>query len=520
MHSIDWCPDGQCLLYLSREAPGKEEKRLKEEGGIRVVDGFVRMPQVWTVEVAGGQCRQLTRDRSAKAAARWSPDGRRIAFEQRPDPTANQAFGSRLYVMEASGKGKRRLTSASDCENAPRWSPDGQEIAYLRRTALRYPQLDELAMVPLRGGGARVLTRRLDRSVTEMQWAPDGRHIVAAVHDGMRQHLHAVAARGGRCRPLTEGDRLVSAPRLAGGRMAFLSESCTEPGEIHVAAPDGRGEERLTATNPQVKGWRLGRTRALRWKAPDGLEVEGVLVLPPDYRKGRALPLIVEPHGGPAGARTWGFYAGWQVLAGRGYAVLAPNFRGSAGYGQAFVAANEDDFGGGDFADVMSGVDALVEKGIADPRRLGIMGYSYGGYMTAWAIGQTDRFRAAVAGAGVTNLQSFYGTSDIQWFTRQYQRGAPWERAERYAAQSPITFVGRVKTPTLIYHGDEDRRVPMEQSEQLYVSLRERGVPTQLVRYPRAGHGLSEYHHRRDCLERIVAWLDRWVKPARARGWR
>lgn len=518
VQGIEWSPDGSQLLFLSREAPGEEEKRLREQGGIRVVDRRPRMWQVWTVEVASDRCRQVTADRSSKAAARWSPDGRWIAFEQRHDPTANQVFRSSLWVIRASGKGRRRLTADSACETAPRWSPDGKQIAFLRRAVPGYTQLDKLAVVPARGGEARVLTSRLDRSVVELSWTPLGKCLLIVVHDGMRQHAHAMALRGGPLRPLTSGDRVVSSLRLAGPRLVFLSGSATEPAEIHVAADDGTGERRLTATNPRVKHLRLGRTRAVSWSSGDGLRLEGVLVLPPGYRKGKPLPLIVEPHGGPAGARTWGFYSTWQVLAGHGYAVLSPNFRGSAGYGQAFVAANEDDFGGGDFADLMAGVDALVEQGIADPRRLGIMGYSYGGYMTAWAIGQTDRFRAAVAGAGVTNLQSFYGTSDIQWFTRDYQRGRPWERPERYAAQSPITYVGRVKTPTLIYHGDEDRRVPMEQSEQLYVSLRERGVPTELVRYPREAHGLTEYWHQRDCLERILGWLDRWIRNRRAPG--
>lgn len=518
VQGIEWSPDGRQILFLSREPVGEEEKRLREQGGIRVVDQHPRQWQVWTVEVATGRCRQVTADRSTKAAARWSPDGQWIVFEQRRDPTANQAFRANLWVVRSSGKDRRRLTVDHACETAPRWSPDGKQIAFLRRAVPGYPQLDELAVVPVRGGKARVLTGRLDRSVVESLWAPSGKHLLAVVHDGLRQHIHAVALRGGRPLALTSGDRVVSSLRSAGGRLFFLSGSATAPAEIHLSSDDGSGERRLTLLNPQVRRLRLGRTRAVSWQSGDGLRIEGVLVLPPGHRKGKPLPLVVEPHGGPAGARTWGFSPSWQVLAGHGYAVLAPNFRGSAGYGQAFLAANEDDFGGGDFADVMAGVDALIARGLADPRRLGIMGYSYGGYMTAWAIGQTDRFRAAVAGAGVTNLQSFYGTSDIQWFTRDYQRGRPWERPERYAAQSPITYVGRVRTPTLIYHGDEDRRVPMEQSEQLYVSLRERGVPTELVRYPRAAHGLTEYHHRRDCLERTLGWLDRWLRKAGAPG--
>lgn len=511
---IDWSPDGGSLLYLSREAMGEEEKRLQDQGGIRVVDRFVRMEQIWVVEVETGRCRQLTRDRSTKSAATWSPDGRSIAYEQRRQPDSNADYRASLWVMAATGRGKRRLGSGKSCDTTPRWSPDGKQIAFLRRRAPAYARLDELAvMEPRAGAPARILTARLDRGVTEHRWSSDGRRLYAIVHDGVRQHLHRVTVPGGRIRQLTDGDRSLSSLRVSGALLAFISETPTKPGEIGVvtAGTSVSDERALTSTNPQLRGRSLGRTRILRWLAPDGLEIEGLLVLPATYRKGRRLPLVVWPHGGPAGSRGCSFDAGGQVMAGRGYALLLPNFRGSSGYGQAFLTANDDDFGGGDFRDIMAGVDAVIERGIADPRRLAILGYSYGGYMTSWAIGQTERFSAAVVGAGVTNLQSFYGTTDIQWFTCGYQHGRPWENPDSYRAQSPMTYVGRVVTPTLIYHGEEDRRVPMEQSEQLYVSLRARGVPTEFVRYPREGHGLAEYWHRRDCLERALAWLDRWI---------
>jgi dipeptidyl aminopeptidase/acylaminoacyl peptidase len=521
---IEWAPDGATLLYLAREPAGSEEQQLQQQGGIHVVDRFIHMTQIWQVDVATGACRQLTRDRSSKSSARWSPDGGRIAFEQRPDPTSNQSYRASIRVMDAGGRNKRKLSTGLSCDTEPRWSPDGRQIACLRRDTSGYARLTRLALMNADGDQTqvptrvqtrvltRVLTEKLDRSVIEAQWSADGRRIYAVVHDGPRQHVHTVTVKGGRMRQLTEGDRQVSNLQLpAAGRLVFLSEGPMAPAEVCVTDANGGSEAILTNTNPEVRGMALGRTRAVRWQSADGLQIEGMLVLPANHKKGSRAALVVEPHGGPAGARGFNFYANSQLLAGRGYAVLAPNFRGSAGYGQKFLGANEDDFGGGDFADVMAGVDAMIDKRIAHPTRLAIMGYSYGGYMTAWAIGQTRRFKAAIAGAGVINLTSFYGTTDIQWFTENYQRGTPWRRADSYRAQSPITHVGQVKTPTLIYHGDEDRRVPMEQSEQLYVSLRERGVPTQFVRYPREGHGIAEYWHRRDCLERITGWLKRWV---------
>jgi dipeptidyl aminopeptidase/acylaminoacyl peptidase len=520
VHDIEWSPDGRSLLFLSCETPGAKEKELLEKGGIRVVDRFIKMHQVWTVDAATGRCRQLTRDHSSKAAATWSPDGERIAFEQHRDSTCNQDNRASLWIIDADGKNPRRLTRGDGCATRPRFSPDGEQIAFLRRARPCYYYLNQLAVVPSGGGDEKVLTEKLDRSVLDLCWSSDARPLHILVHDGVRQHFHSISAASGRMHPITEGNRVLSGLHISSTarRMAFVSSSSSHPGEIHIAALDGSGEKQLTRMNPKIKAFRTGRTRILSWHATDGLKIEGLLLLPSKYRRGHPLPLITDPHGGPAGSRACDFYPQWQVLAGLGYAVFSPNFRGSAGYGQDFLCANEDDFGGGDFGDLMTGIDMLVEKGIADPKRLGIMGYSYGGFMTAWSVGQTDRFKAAIAGAGVINLHSFFGTTDIQWFTRAYQRGTPWKNPDSYIAQSPITYVGRVSTPTLIYHGDEDRRVPMEQSEQLYVALRERNVPVEFVRYPREGHGLAEYHHQLDILERTVAWFDRYVKGAKAKG--
>lgn len=511
VHGIDWSPDGDKLLFLAPETPGEEEKKLRERGGIHVVDRFVKMRQIWVVDVQTGRCRQLTRDRSSKAQARWSPDGKRIVFEQRRTPTSNHDYLSTLWVVDADGRNRRKLSQGKTSDTRPRWSPDGSKIAFLRRVPL-YGYVDAPAMVSAAGGEAEVLTEKLDRSVVDLRWSPDGKKILFALHDGVRHHLHAVELKNGRLHPLTEGDRVISELSVAAQRMTFISSSPAGSGEIHVAGQDGKDERALTDLNPHLRNVHIGRTRIVAWESADGLRLEGLLVLPSTPRRGKKLPLVVEPHGGPASCHACGFNPKWQVYTGHGYAVFAPNFRGSSGYGQTFASANADDFGGGDFADIMAGVDMLVDQGIADPKRLAVAGASYGGYMTAWTIGHTDRFCAAVVGCGVTNLHSFFGTTDIQWFTRGYQQGAPWENPQSYAEQSPITYVAHVETPTLIYHGDQDRRVPLEQGEQLYVALRERGVPVEFVRYPREGHALAEFWHQLDALERSLGWFDRYVK--------
>ena len=300
--------------------------------------------------------------------------------------------------------------------------------------------------------------------------------------------------------------------------MVFVSATPATPGELYVAAAGASiGNERaLTNMNPRLKNVAMGKAQMVQWQAPDGLAVEGLLMLPPGYRRKRLLPLVVDIHGGPASVRGYGFDYRARVLAGCGWAQLAPNFRGSTGYGETFMTANKGDFGEGPFQDVMTGVDAMIDRGIADPERLMIVGESYGGYITAWAIGQTTRFKAAVIGCGLVDLQSFFGTSAARGLMEHFQAGRPWETPQNYIDASPITHVGRVKTPTLIYHGDEDRSVPIGQSEQLYVSLRERGLDVEFVRYPREGHSLQEYLHCRDSLERTVAWLGRWLRGSKA----
>ncbi|MFH1573242.1 MAG: S9 family peptidase, partial [Acidobacteriota bacterium] len=268
----------------------------------------------------------------------------------------------------------------------------------------------------------------------------------------------------------------------------------------------------LTRMNPQVEGFQLGSTELVRWKNPDGGEVEGVLVKPADFEAGRKYPMIVEPHGGPAGIQQTRFNATWQVYAGRGYVVFAPNFRGSDGYGKAFIEANVGKWGVVDFQDIMSGVDHVISLGFVDPDRMGVEGWSYGGYMSQFIVSHTDRFKAAVPGAGMSNMISFYGTTDIQRFTIWYMTGHPWETLEIYRRSSPIFNVDKVKTPTRILFGEQDRRVPIEQGEQFYTALKQRGIEVEMIRYPREPHGLQEPYHQIDRIERTVEWFDRFLK--------
>lgn len=258
-------------------------------------------------------------------------------------------------------------------------------------------------------------------------------------------------------------------------------------------------------------------TEVVRWKSKDGLEVEGLLTYPAGYETGKKYPLLLNLHGGPASQFFEWFIGGPDIhplatLAGRGYAILRPNPRGSSGYRRQFRFANDNDWGGGDYHDVMAGVDAVIAKGVADPERLGVMGWSYGGFMTSWIIGHTTRFKAAVAGAAVTNLWSYTGTSDSLSFVPDFFKGEPWQVFESYRAHSPMTYAGKIKTPTLILHGQDDRRVPIGQGYELYNALKRQGVPTKMVTYPRMPHGPTEPKFLLDIMNRHVEWMDQHVK--------
>jgi dipeptidyl aminopeptidase/acylaminoacyl peptidase len=287
------------------------------------------------------------------------------------------------------------------------------------------------------------------------------------------------------------------------------------PPELHAAATARPAQlATLTSHNAHIAQLALGRSEIVRWKSGD-MEIEGIVIYPVDYQPGRRYPTIAFIHGGPAGAwmqsfpGSWGNYA--HVWAANGWVSFFPNVRGSTGYGEKFLLSNVKDWGGGDFRDIQTGLDTLVARGIADPDRLAQSGWSYGGYMTAWTVTQTTRFKAAMVGAGLTNMFSMYSTNDLQSVLDSYFGAEPWDDRQEYEKASAMTYIKQAKTPTLILHGQQDQRVPIGQAQELYQGLKRNDVPVELVFYPRAGHGLSEPRHQLDKMKREYEWMTRWV---------
>jgi dipeptidyl aminopeptidase/acylaminoacyl peptidase len=378
--------------------------------------------------------------------------------------------------------------------------------------------------MPAAGGEAKPLAGTFDRRPSLVGWTADGKRVLYQETRGTIGRLSALPADGGAPVDLDAGDRHAAYTRLNAGRtvVGIVAQSSETAPEGYVAALDAFSPVQVTRANADLPKAPLGRTELIRWKSSDGLEIEGLLTYPVGYEKGRRCPLILNIHGGPAGVFTQTFSAARSVyplasFAARGYAVLRPNPRGSSGYGKAFRHANRKDWGGGDFRDLMAGVDHAIALGIADAERLGVMGWSYGGFMTSWTITQTRRFKAACVGAAVTNLMSFNGTADIPSFVPNYFGAEFWDNLDLYKNHCAMFQVKGVTTPTLILHGENDVRVPVSQGYEFYNALKRQNVTVRMVTYPRQGHGITEPKFILDCARRQIEWFDRHIGPGGGR---
>ena len=349
-------------------------------------------------------------------------------------------------------------------------------------------------------------------------WAADSRAVYVVDTVGVDSQLYRLAIGAAAPEPLTDSPLRKEGISVARDRLAFVAHDFHAPGTVCLLDVETGGERVLhRPVLPADWPTDLPAVELIRYPSSDGLEIEGYVVYPYDYEPGRAYPLIVEVHGGPTGVYSRRFLAGLQRyadsvgLAERGYVILRTNPRGSSGYGKAFRFANVNDWGGLDYEDIMAGVDLLIARGLVDPQRMGILGWSYGGYMASRVITKTRRFAAAIVGAGLTNLMSFNGTADIASFVPDYFEGQSWEVVDKYIGHSAMFNIGGVVTPTLIQHGENDTRVPVSQGRELYNGLKQQGVPVEMVIYPRQGHAVEEPRLRMDVARRAVAWFDRWL---------
>jgi dipeptidyl aminopeptidase/acylaminoacyl peptidase len=444
----------------------------------------------------------------------WSPDGRSIAFtsNRTPEPDANQ--DTDVFVVEArEGAAPRALTTSPGADSSPVFSPDGRAVAYLAGGDPKdiWYAVNQVAIVPAAGGPPKLLTPSLDRNVSSPRFTPDGGSILFLVEEGGNRHLARVPAGGGEVTRLVAGERdikqLDAGPR---GEIAVLESRPQQPFE--VSAVGGSALRRITTVNDALlKGVRLGPVERFRATSRDGTKVDAFLTRPPDAPAGARLPAILRIHGGPTDQYSTEFQFLWQLLAARGYAVIAANPRGSSGYGRDFSHAIWADWGNKDYEDVMAAVDHAVASGVADPDRLGVGGWSYGGILTDYVITKTSRFKAAISGASEVNYLSDYGHDHYQ-YEWETELGLPWRNTDLWIRLSPWFQVEKITTPTLILCGEKDWNVPLVNSEQLYQALRRLGRETELVIYPGEDHSIGKPSYQKDRYRRYLDWYDRHLK--------
>lgn len=527
-----WSPDGKRLALVARDPerpagtpkpknppPVVTERYQFREDGVGYLDH--RRKHLYVFDIASGKAELLTPGPHDEQLPAWSPDGRLIAYVTKRGVDPDRHLNFDVYVIEPkAGASERQLTTftGSDLdpywETRPTWSPDSTRIAYLRSGEDKwiYYAPWQLAVVDVATGVERV-PAPIDRCFTKPRWAPDGRSLYALVEQSRVTHLSRIELDSGKVRELTQGNRFdYDLDVSGGGRVVVLGEGDLHP--YSISAVETGGLRELANHNEFLADKTLAPVEAIRFRGADGIEIEGMLVKPLGYRPGQRYPTIVRLHGGPVYQFSHEFMPDWQVYAANGYAVLAVNPRGSSGRGFDFSRAIYADWGNLDVRDVLAAVDHVVGMGIADPQRLGVGGWSYGAILTNAVVASDTRFKAAISGAGASNMYGMYGHDQ---YIREYELelGTPWGNREQYdRASFPFLHSDRIATATMFQCAGDDANVPCLGAEQMYQALRSRNVPTRLVVYPGESHGLTVPSYLRDRMARNLAWYDRYLKGA------
>ena len=522
--SYRWSRDGGSIFFLASDSlPDELEKERKNGDDAIFVDegpnGQTRgsWNGVWQVQVgiadAPREAERLTGEGRIVGNFAPSPNGNFLAYTYRTENRRNAGHLAEIVLQTIESGEEVKITENDTPESQLAWSPDGRAITFVAPD-LETWELDQgnLYHHYIPTGETRQLMPGTDMDMRGYRWNPGGRSIDIIALDRTVANIYRVGVRSEEIEQLTHETGVVSAAsfdrlhRMA----AFQFAGPTEPGDLWLADLGDGTKVRLTEANPGMAEKDLVHPEVVRWTSSDGLEIEGLLYQPADRDAPGAT--VLEIHGGPAGVFTRGFDADAQILVTQGYAVLQPNVRGSSGYGDALLRGNMNDIGGGDYEDLMTGVDAIIARGVAHPDSLAVKGWSYGGILGGWTITRTDRFKAASLGAMVADWRSEFGSGFNFDVVRWYLGGDPWSNRDYWAERSAYTHLDRVTTPTILFHGANDRTDTMEQSMNFFAGLRHLGVEARFLLFPREGHGISEPRHRRTLLMEEMRWLHRYVK--------
>jgi dipeptidyl aminopeptidase/acylaminoacyl peptidase len=527
LSQFEWSADGKRIAFLKADSVPQSPHTTAV-----IVDQDVTAVNLHAINLDDGKEQQITHEKYVISEFSWSPNGREIVFSWRPSARTLDDYNTDISLVRLGDGQIRPIVKRPGRDDNPRFSPDGRSIAFTSTngSSQEYSNVD-IFVVPVDGGPPRNVTPHMgERLYGFYGWSTDGRDVYFRARRGVTLQLFRSSVATGAVEMMTNGNFVFDAfsfSQTQPTRMAFLRTDSSSPKKLFESSTATFRSRELVDPNPQTKSLRIGPTSMVHWKAKDGSTIEGLLAMPAAGTQAGRAPILVILHGGPSGAFTVGFTpqvsaiavaigleaCPAQLFTERGYAVFMPNIRGSGGYGESFRKQIIDDWGGEDFNDVIAGLDALATNPLIDIRRAAVLGWSYGGFMTAWAIANTDRFSAAVVGAGPTDLWSWYGTTDQPDQAEAYFGGTPWEQPQRYLGRSTIRIADRIHTPTLILHGERDEAVPINQAQQLYRALRRNEVPVQFVMYPRSGHDPTEPQQNLDVWQRTLDWLNRWLPP-------
>ena len=528
VRAIRWAEDSSRIFFTAEEPQTDAQKEARKNAGDGIfVDegpngqGRGTFSNLWVITLADKQTRQLTTGEHIIGDFRPSADGTRIVYTQRPNNQRNQQNLAEVFVVDTTSGAATQLTKNQAPEGNVAWTPDGKAVTYVAPDTKSW-ELDQgnLYIHPIEGGGnPTTLAANFAGDIGQYYWHPSSKSIVMSATVRGRGGVYELDLSTGRARAMATGDMNVSASSASKNltRVAGVRSLPGVPGEVTVVDLARGAVTAVTDANPWFKQVEVAQMRPLTWKSKDGLEIEGLLWLPASYKTGDKLPLLLSIHGGPAGVWGTSFRGINHVYASMGWAVLEPNVRGSTSYGDTLLRGNMKDIGGGDYHDAMAGVDAVIAQGIADPNQLAVRGWSYGGILGGWTITQTPRFKAASLGAMVADWASEYAMGFNHDVRLWYIGGTPWENPEGYRRQSSYTHISKVTTPTLLLHGEEDDTCTIGQSMMFYQGLKDRGVTSRFIRFPREPHGFREPHHIRMRDAEEISWL---MKHTRGMDWK